>query len=1337
MITTTAKFPMAHTPHDASRSSEYRARGSGNPRGRVRPQPQRGHAGRATPRSNALGLGRPRGAMSRPGAQAYAGRSQSLRGHMGNFLPKSRVLGGRTPSATPRSLPEGQWGQSWSYSSQPANAFARPAKRQRLDLGSQETFLTQPASTSQEAVPGCLLFRPQGPTREPVQPPVHGREDEADVTGTSPTNERSFVLEVGAGTNPSLSADLLVELHNSPVQEPDAQVRLDDPCEVSTGAARAEAEVQAATDVEKPEAVVVPQGTPLNAFFQIQDDNFWTAPTGFEDPPNLSGDSPRPTDFDWNLYQGVVSPCSGLAPFETGPEQDESSKPVQENENGSAAAVQIVCDSKANNCDTEYDLLDPRRYPSGANDPMLLGKKCVGCKKRGRKCKPTWPACSHCIEKGEQCSYVIPTAGPCQHCEHGNHACDRQFPCNRCGRLGLDCADLKGGTMLATRMLGAFPDSRRRQQCKKIHGHDIVDKVVSRFAKNRNDIVIDFDKLTYSYYPSTTADDSQGLNANAKVVDSNTERYRSHRFDEIQEIEDEIQELDASGLSIAEEAVIRVSRDNAVQGRYAFNQKLHFLQDGTHANEYTPGLMEIWQRYQDADQQRDRVKLDLWMANPSSVSLGFPVDSSNADGRLHAMDFASWMSISPYESAHNDGWFSDSLLSNMVLLEAHDFLEGTYWYDPAMLSDWLGSHQSQETQRSRLKSAIETIKQTGDFSKIRGTMSTLQIPPFTVKIVAAINLRSHWFAVEIEPNLETQIGRIVFYDSLASTAVAQYVAATLPLFAELMSTHPSLDWQQAHWDVQQGISPLQHNTRDCGPFTADACRRLLRGLLPVAGQAWSVEVTENFAAQLRWNLFERLYSVCTGQHIPPMRAFMPTRPDVPASHEPRESKEEDPSPVGDMLGASTVTASADHFSGPRIQGLICDIIRERKISTLDELNRDLRRRIENSLGEEFELTMEELKEITQIILRKNLDVYEFVNTHASRGWRLIPGPGRSTDKTSIEMALGIRNPAAPQPEGHHKSACDMYLAVIRHSGIDPPGTEASNTQLARKMMHAYHNDRCSDTPMPLQKDKDDIGEFGSSFWAPLVAVNNSSQDPLDVKHLTCLELANEYASQRGVSYRVMLLGTGWDGLSTNSSTFRLWRQMYPYLDIKLTLLIPEASSPASDSAALHYAGDSRVWAEYDLMTLNALFLRDTGWVSGIDDQSRLHHEQFLLILRLGNDFKLEFSLGATLEVQGHARAGAWLRKQKDDLTKALFRSSNRNKFVAFLERESTAQQECDPPALLRRAWRCKICCPDRDVDHPSRARRLGLAQSTLSAKRHFMKYHSKLNGTWSDYTEQC
>jgi hypothetical protein len=100
--------------------------------------------------------------------------------------------------------------------------------------------------------------------------------------------------------------------------------------------------------------------------------------------------------------------------------------------------------------------------------------------------------------------------------------------------------------------------------------------------------------------------------------------------------------------------------------------------------------------------------------------------------------------------------------------------------------------------------------------------------------------------------------------------------------------------------------------------------------------------------------------------------------------------------------------------------------------------------------------------------------------------------------------------------------------------------------------------------------------------------------------------------------RVKILGCGWDGLSTESVSFALMRQIYPGLDFSISLLVERGAAPPPDVAALHrFDEPGRSWADYDLLALQKLF--DRGDIRSIPSVTFAHHEQFLLILRICND----------------------------------------------------------------------------------------------------------------------
>jgi hypothetical protein len=313
-----------------------------------------------------------------------------------------------------------------------------------------------------------------------------------------------------------------------------------------------------------------------------------------------------------------------------------------------------------------------------------------------------------------------------------------------------------------------------------------------------------------------------------------------------------------------------------------------------------------------------------------------------------------------------------------------------------------------------------------------------------------------------------------------------------------------------------------------------------------------------------------------------------------------------------------VTLAADQAqSPPRVVGMICDIIRNRGPSFLETLTGAVIERLQTD-GDDDWADTDTLSRIISTALNGNPAVFELITSDMMFRWRLVPGPGRSTDSAMVEAALGSKGQVLT-PQRCDFDFGELTLAIVRCSrDLRERDTREEYRQLAETLMNVNHRDRTPDEQRPPTHDITDPPTFDGRVCVRFVIQQHGSREALFGPDVTWLTAANDLALQRGRPMRVKILGCGWDGLSTEPVSFALMRQIYPFLDFSISLLVERGAAPPPDVAALHrFDEPGRSWADYDVLTLQTLF--DRGDIRSISGTSLAHHEQFLLILRICND----------------------------------------------------------------------------------------------------------------------
>lgn len=157
-----------------------------------------------------------------------------------------------------------------------------------------------------------------------------------------------------------------------------------------------------------------------------------------------------------------------------------------------------------------------------------------------------------------------------------------------------------------------------------------------------------------------------------------------------------------------------------------------------------------------------------------------------------------------------------------------------------------------------------------------------------------------------------------------------------------------------------------------------------------------------------------------------------------------------------LFGVTSATDQAQ--SPPRVVGMICDIIKSRGPSFLETLTGAVIEKLSTD-GDDDWADADTLSRIISTALRTNSAVFELITSGMMFRWRLVPGPGRSTDSATVEAALGSKGHVLT-PQRCDFDFGELTLAIVRCSrDLRERDTKEEYRQLAETLIDVYHRDR--------------------------------------------------------------------------------------------------------------------------------------------------------------------------------------------------------------------------------------------------------------------------------------
>ena len=606
--------------------------------------------------------------------------------------------------------------------------------------------------------------------------------------------------------------------------------------------------------------------------------------------------------------------------------------------------------------------------------------------------------------------------------------------------------------------------------------------------------------------------------------------------------------------SVENDAATKRKREVAMQAKMAFNQARFQLEDKAKTdNIFAKPLLIVVEHFEKVDQAKPEVIADRDLSNPAGFDLGFP-----GDRRLHSISVMNWLSLEArdaFDPSYDLAWFSENLITNMVLLDSDKAARGVHYCDPIELLQWTSRDYTQAQQVQRLGTALEGVKSTGNMPVIDG--NHYRFPAFDMPVdadclVLPLNTGSHWCTVKFEPDYETRQGLIVFYDSLEAQSVKNRVYAVMPLLAELINARPGLTWNQKSWRVQQGQTTLQANANDCGPITGDNCRRLLHGLQPRVVEGIKQRATHGL--DLRYILLQRLYSLLIGSGFPhsnlrKSKAPPPTAATGlyagPALRTRRQNQagithasastfhaqiagaanlvddgmevdtslfvDDNSSEEASEADVSSEKASEAYASSE--EALEADASSEDdledKVESIDRAA-GLREVLCNILGDRSAMTFDELlarvmqaypdcdnydklAEHVNTLLEETDFMFDWDWSDHDKSWFILPGKGRSVDTTTIERLKSWVPPVAAADTGNMlRKAFSVAISVVRSSWVVRSDSAIAHRMRAEDLFRAYWA-AFGQGERPARARNDDVEIPEHPFWTTCFLEGSSSR----------------------------------------------------------------------------------------------------------------------------------------------------------------------------------------------------------------------------------------------------
>ncbi|KAI7326614.1 hypothetical protein KC315_g7481 [Hortaea werneckii] len=657
-------------------------------------------------------------------------------------------------------------------------------------------------------------------------------------------------------------------------------------------------------------------------------------------------------------------------------------------------------------------------------------------------------------------------------------------------------------------------------------------------------------------------------------------------------------------------------------------------------------LVQVIELFRKFENERPEIIRDPNLANPMRDCRPFPDGLFvSADYDFLPMSLNDWLMLEP------GCWLDECTISNIVIDRLRDVEAHGYYCVPSLIYHWLSSELRHEEKLQRIQTCIASAKRTGAMPLSDDGRHALytdhwpaqNMPRETKLIVFPYNSNSHWITVKLEPNWNGQEGVITFFDSGGYRNVEKQVRELMPMFAELISLRPGLDWPQNTWVVRKGQTSLQLNDSDCGPITADNCHHLLVGEDPVVKDRSRVE---EYGQMIRHEALCRLFHRLSGNPINTIAPAKPGEAEAASNNNPAASDygttDDPPNLLLEQTQVEEDSDGADSDEGPFnkailkqqcLREVLCSALETKGELPLPELVETVR----VALPEMFSDTHDVERIVKKVIVSTD-SMFHGYWQGAKLLWHVIPGPGRSLS-TSTKRRMMRTEPLFRAEEKLHllHAPCDVILSTVRTSRsprtLDARAKDASRCEA---LIKAYWHQFGGENQLPTEWKVGNEGIPSHPCWIRHHVQDRSSRDSIippspaysDRHVLTLLQEIHDRAKCTGERVRVLLLANGWDGLTTNSSNLDELRREYPYFEIYICLVVPKSEIPKGLFVIDHHS----MWATYavtDLMRVRegrqpACEIGNAG--ADALECIRTHYEQFLFLLQTINCHKIDYSL---------------------------------------------------------------------------------------------------------------
>ncbi|SMR54091.1 unnamed protein product [Zymoseptoria tritici ST99CH_1E4] len=596
--------------------------------------------------------------------------------------------------------------------------------------------------------------------------------------------------------------------------------------------------------------------------------------------------------------------------------------------------------------------------------------------------------------------------------------------------------------------------------------------------------------------------------------------------------------------------------------------------------------------------------------SPMSVTLCRALDEYDT-----MVDFSDVLTVPP-EGSGLDPWASDNLvawLTTQYRLEAannfyiafgmnvHRFIP-RHGADHTLTSEE-EKHDIIDQNIANARAFSEDPAQSGDETKYWMYFAVHDMPPTTEVAILPYNTKGqHWVVLVLAFDHDRKICSPYLFDSIDGQGGRvhsfEVVSTELPKLLELISLRPGsgLDGFQLA-ELIQVTCVKQSNGSDCGFFASNWISLISQSgnisTEPTSEEVWprTDRARRDFGVELRYNVLLKLYKAITGNtwdeaatHTAgsAARGFGARQSDTRKTSKSTRSIE-DIRKRSDALNQTTddpanIDASKDYTSESEDEQsdrcfklgplhYICDFMKEvGRPVTADEVYEGVQDRIGRiPVGwEPRELVQEWLANFEQVF--SSVVDYSGRNKPISR-YLLRSGPGRSMES---EMTRFLFRGSAPLSGVSATKDVNIIIVSLRmSSGPSERATWVKLDERAEQMMRSYWRsigqkgaypemiDNVNQLPAKL--------ELKQTCWIRHNVKSRSStrvpfEDRTDTAVAAMLDAADLFSADlraRGVGrLRLMILLNGWDGLTTDNTSWRVIDQRWPNLKIQIGVIVP-------------------------------------------------------------------------------------------------------------------------------------------------------------------------------------